>query len=168
MPHFDTCPCVLDKSEIKLYFSFSKIQFQEQQYVLKPFPVKLFLLPACPFIIIQLNGHHFFVKCWLCFDKSFFGSAWLIHESKWEDNMKQIALELNLKQIQLISLINFIKQNLIASEHFQLSKNKSSWEKNKTFEGKPFTYRINIQQYPHSGYTSSPASVRPNQKRDSS
>lgn len=42
--------------------------------------------------------------------------------------MKRIVLELHLNQIQIISIINFIKQNFNASEYFQLSKSKIASE----------------------------------------
>lgn len=50
---------------------------------------------------------------------SIFGSAWLIHESKWDDNMKQIVLELDLNQIPLIWFINFMKKNFNTSHYSQ-------------------------------------------------
>lgn len=77
-----------------------------------------------------LYDHHFFFKQNvgnILIHPSVFGSTWLIHEIG--HNVKQIVLELNLIRIQLISLINFIKQNFNACENFQLSKNKCLGEK---------------------------------------
>lgn len=70
-------------------------------------------------------------KCWTLLpnvgyvltNPSIFGSAWLIHESKWDYNMKQIVLELELNQIPLIWFINFMKKNFNAS-HYSQSKSK--------------------------------------------